>query len=79
MDYSQLSTNLKCNHGPYVYQRWLGKRFKEPWEEVKRCIPSTKCKSTTNETSYIKTNGKGCLRKRIILNHLKCTKPSYCN
>ena len=73
---------LICNAGPYVYQQWFSKGFKEPWEEVKRCIPSTKYKST-KETSYIKTNiktnGKGCLPKRIIINQLKCTKLSYCN
>ena len=72
MNYSPHSKELQCNVGPYVYQQWLGKGFRKPWEEVKRCIP-TKCKST-NETSYIKhTAGPGgkALAKNII-NHINC-------
>ena len=71
MDYSPLSTKLQCNHGPYVYQQWLGKGFKEPWKKVKRCIP-TKCKFT-NKTSYIKyTGSEGKCSAKNIINHVSC-------
>ena len=74
MDYPPSSERLKCNAGPYVYQQWLGKGFKEPWQKVQRCIP-TKCKST-NET-YIKYTGSEgkCLAKNIT-NHVSCMTPN---
>ena len=71
IDYSPSSKKLECNAGPYIYQQWLGKGFKEPWENVMRCIP-TKC-IPTNGTSCIKYTGPEgkCLAKNIIT-HVSC-------
>ena len=71
MNYSPHSKELQCNVGPYVYQQWLGKGFRKPWEEVKRCI-RTKCKSPS-QTSYIKyTGSEGKAFAKNIINHVSC-------